>query len=147
MSDLPFEIRSARKEDLPQINQLYAELIETQSDISAMESALEAMKQDFCNTLLVACVDNQVVGTIQCSATHSTAFNCRPFMIVEYFIVKESFRNHGIGRALLNRVEAIAQSHDCVSLLLVSAAKRTKAHKLYVQQGYDNTVKGFRKYL
>ncbi|MDO5580462.1 MAG: GNAT family N-acetyltransferase [Planctomycetia bacterium] len=142
-----FTIRLARREDLPQINDLYEDLIETRSDLAEMEKNLEKIQNDYCNRLLVACRENEVVGTVQCSASRSVAFHCRPFMIVEYFIVKSTFRQHGVGRALLEKAEEIAREYNCSDLLLVSAAKRTIAHELYAKVGYDTTVKGFRKYL
>ena len=142
-----FVIRTAEEKDLPQINDLYDELIHVQSDLNDMKQALKEMQNAFCNYLLVASSGEEVVGTVQCVANPSVAFGCRPFMTVEFFIVKESFRRHGAGRALMNAVEEIARQHNCNALLLISAASRTIAHQLYAQVGYDTTVKGFRKYL
>lgn len=50
--------------------------------------------------------------------------------------VEQSLQGYGLGRMLLNAVEAWAQECNCVSVRLISGFNRVKAHEFYLHCGY-----------
>jgi len=62
-------------------------------------------------------------------------------------VVDESHRGEGIGRALVEAMEAEARARRCVLLFLTTAAGREDAHAFYGRVGLDETGKRFTKLL
>ncbi len=50
--------------------------------------------------------------------------------------VDQSLQGYGLGRMLLNAVEAWAQECGCVAVRLISGFNRIKAHEFYLHCGY-----------
>jgi ribosomal protein S18 acetylase RimI-like enzyme len=59
-------------------------------------------------------------------------------------VVDESARRLGVGRKLMNAVEAWARLMDCVVLGLRSNSKRVEAHKFYQDIGYEKVKEQYR---
>jgi ribosomal protein S18 acetylase RimI-like enzyme len=55
---------------------------------------------------------------------------------VDELVVDSQYRNKGIGKLLLNKIEAIARQHKCVKIELDSAFHRTAAHEFYERLGF-----------
>ncbi len=62
-------------------------------------------------------------------------------------VVNADARRLGVGRELMNRLEALARECGCTKLELTSAAHREAAHALYLSLGYDEGLRHFVKYL
>ena len=52
-------------------------------------------------------------------------------------VVDEACRGAGAGAQLLAAAEGFAQAHGCAQLELSSSATRTRAHRFYEQNGYQ----------
>jgi GNAT superfamily N-acetyltransferase len=53
-------------------------------------------------------------------------------------VVDEEYRNRGVGRLLMERVEQWAREKECETVQLRSNVVRKNAHAFYERIGYDN---------
>ena len=139
------EIRKLENKDIEQLCALYDELLETNGNVEIMRDRFLSIDNDPNNNVIVACIGDEVVGTLQYTLIPSLAFDGAPHVAVEYFIVKKEHRKKGIGRKLFEKVMSEASSHNVSSVFLVSGIKRVEAHKAYISYGLDDEVVGFRK--
>lgn len=138
------KVREAEPKDFASINVLYYQLLgQYVADVSLAEK-LSDFKRDNLNYVWVASIEDRIVGTLQCTICQSIAYNGRPHMILEYFIVDKLYRCNGIGTLLLKQAESIAQKFNVKSIVLVSSGKLKSAHRFYRKMGFDSSVKGFR---
>ena len=84
----------------------------------------------------LAYVDDQPVGLAVCFFVFST-FAGRGLLNVHDLIVDPDYRRHGIGTALLRRVEAEARRNDCCKLTLEVRADNPGAKSLYRRHGFS----------
>jgi GNAT superfamily N-acetyltransferase len=97
-------------------------------------------------SLLVAEVDDWVVGTIDLLIVPNLSHGGRPWAIVENLVVDEAARGTGVGRALVAYVVHRAKERGCYMLQLLSLAHREDAHTFYRRLGFENVAAGFRSY-
>jgi GNAT superfamily N-acetyltransferase len=63
------------------------------------------------------------------------------------FVVRDEMRGRGIGRSLLDRVEAAARDAGCDRLHVTSGDERSGAHAAYRRLGFTDTGRRFAKRL
>jgi GNAT superfamily N-acetyltransferase len=63
------------------------------------------------------------------------------------FVVRGDARGRGVGRALMDAVEAAARAAGAVHLHVTSAHRRTDAHAAYLALGFEDTGRRFGKAL
>ena len=66
---------------------------------------------------------------------------CGKFIEVDNFVVDESHRSRGIGKRLLNWVDAKAKSEGCQMVRLDTYVTLDKAHRFYFANGFK--IEGF----
>ncbi|MDA8746099.1 GNAT family N-acetyltransferase, partial [Rubripirellula amarantea] len=91
--------------------------------------------------VLLASVDEQIVGTATCFLGFST-FQARPLLNVHDLAVIPEYRGQGIGRALLACAEASALKRGCCKLTLEVQDDNPKARGLYISFGFREFVVG-----
>ena len=96
--------------------------------------------------VVVAELDDEVVGLAHLHAS-PTIEHERPAAKVGALVVAESHRGEGIGRALVEAMEAEARARRCALLFLTTAARREDAHAFYGRVGLEETGKRFTKTL
>lgn len=132
--------------DLPALHALYEELTGERQDFEIMRTAYAAIASDDDYVLYAARVDGAMVGGVMAIVCRKLTRDCRPFLVMENFVVAASQRRRGIGKALLERVERLAVERGCESIMFVSSARRPAAHAFYAAMGYEpEGVRGFRK--
>lgn len=139
-------IESLKPEDMPELIELYKELIPPHMQFNAsLERCLatyENMQKENCNFLAVAKENGEIIGSAlgvccQCLVN--------PFLVIEDVIVRKDQRGKGIGRLLMNALDQFAKEKGCAYSFLVSSDFREGAHKFYESMGYTDGVVGFRK--
>ena len=138
-------IREIEKKDLEGLCRLYEELLEEPHDIASMEKGFAAVDNDPNNHVIVACIGDEVAGTMQYTVIPSLACDNRPHVAVEYVIVGSEHRRKGIARKMFRYAFDDMESTGPVCILLVSGAGRKEAHILYKEIGFDDDVLGFRR--
>jgi ribosomal protein S18 acetylase RimI-like enzyme len=96
--------------------------------------------------VVVAVVADEVVGLAQLHAS-PTIEHERPAAKISALVVDESHRGEGIGRALVEEMEAEARARRCVVLFLTTAARREDAQAFYRRVGLEETGTRFTKTL
>ncbi|MBO5072027.1 MAG: GNAT family N-acetyltransferase [Eubacterium sp.] len=136
-------IEKLNPDDLPQLQQLYKELLPEGCPLATLKKNFAAVseKPEYC--LAAAKREGTLVGTaagIICTVPDGA------FMVVENVVVRKDCQGSGIGRKLLEHLDRFAIENGCIYSLLVSSGFRKEAHKFYENAGYTDDVRGFRKY-
>ena len=130
-------VRPAKQQDLPELVELYQQLI----------GEKEELQEDAKATVLVAedTALHKVVATAMCIFCPSLIMGGRPFLVIEDVVVSQQCRGQGIGTILFEEIDRLAQREGCSYSMLVSSDFRKEAHQFYGKAGFQDPVKGFRK--
>lgn len=142
-------IRHAVPADAVALARLYGALMSSPTDPRRLRETLSRVEHDSRHHVLV--VEDEatgdVLGTVYGAIVDDVVGEGRPFMVVDNLIVAAEARGSGLGRALMETAERLAREAHCTLIMLVSAEERAAAHHLYQRLGYDQPVRGFKKYL
>ena len=140
-------VRKVEKADLPQLAVLYEQLMDAPTDLPLLEENFSALQSEGRSVVLGAFEEEKLIGTVYVIICRDLVETCRPFAVIENVVVDEALRGRGAGRLLMQAAEDAAKDFGCTYMMLVSGEKRKAAHKLYESMGFDEPVRGFRKYL
>ncbi len=76
-----------------------------------------------------------------CGIWTMTRFWCGKFIEIDNLVVDKHQRNSGIGKLLLDEVEAVAKREKCQMLLAASYTHNTASHRFYFREKY--IIRGF----
>jgi GNAT superfamily N-acetyltransferase len=141
--DVDFRIRPASTHDLPALVRLLGVLFSLEADFSADEDrqrwGLALMLADpRSRVVLVAVREATVVGMVTGQLVISTAEG-GPSALVEDMVVDEAARGRGVGRALLEALEAWAAEHGATRLQLLADRENAPALEFYRRSGWRPT--------
>ncbi len=129
-------VRRARQKDYVALMALYTDFVG--KDYSKLNSdsflAVLAGKNNF---VFVAEDNSKLIGLITASKRRVVRY-LQPIMQVDELYVDLGFRKHGVGRALIQRVEELARQQDCHRIYIESRYKHESGHKFYNDNGYEN---------
>jgi GNAT superfamily N-acetyltransferase len=137
-------IRDARADDAPAIASLLGRL-GYETEAAAVAPRLERLLI-VGDRVVVAVQDEDVVGLAHLHAS-PTLEHERPVAKIGALVVEETHRGEGIGRALVEAMEAEARARRCALLFLTAAARREDAHAFYRRVGLEETGTRFTKTL
>ena len=143
--------RDATAADLPAIVALLAEdtLGETLEDPAlpldpGYEAAFAAIQSDPGQRLLVAVLDDHVIGTMQLSTIPGIAFKGAWRGQIEAVRIASDLRGRGLGEQLIEYgVEQFRQG-GCKFVQLTSDKSRTSAHRFYERLDWTRSHDGFK---
>lgn len=135
-------IENIKKEDLPQLLELYKTLVPFEANIDKSEKIYEEIIKNEKYHLIGAKENGEVLGSMLAVVCNSITAT---FLVIEDVIVKEHIRGKGIGRKLMERIDEIAVENKCEYAILISSSFRKGAHKFYEAMGFNDSVVGFRK--
>lgn len=142
------EIKPISVIDLPDLILLQKELLDEEGDLDRMRELLPAIQSDGNYYLLGVRSEGRLVASLAGIVCHDLFGKCIPFMVVENVIVSINARHQGVGTALMQEIERIARARGCRYLMLVSSARRSRAHDFYHRLGFDSDdYRGFKKIL
>jgi ribosomal protein S18 acetylase RimI-like enzyme len=144
-------IRPATIDDVPAVVQMLSddflgEQRERPED-PLPESYFEAFREienDPNNELVVAILDEMIVGTFQLTYTPSLSFQGSTRCTVESVRVDAKLRGQGIGREMMLWAMERAKEKGCVSMQLTTHSERKDAHRFYEQLGFKTTHLGMK---
>ncbi|GAK38319.1 GNAT family N-acetyltransferase [Paenibacillus urinalis] len=141
-------IEQIEMKHLPQLAELYEELIGVSTNLAKMEETYQTLLEDKSYYVLGAFYENELAGSLMGILCKDLIGECEPFMVIENVVVSSKIRRQGIGRKLMNEIEMIARQQNCSYIILVSGGQRVEAHRMYESMGYrEEHVEGFRKFL
>lgn len=126
-------IRPLREEDAWAATEL-CEQLGYPTDLSVLLGRIRQIAADPHRAVLVACVDNAVVGWIDLSIEYH--LQSEPAALIGGLVVAETARNKGIGRQLCQAAEAWARECGMTRIRVRSNAVRERAHAFYLRDGY-----------
>jgi len=126
------EVRESSSDVLDALNQLLPQLSSNASVLT--KDDLDIIVQSSSTTLLVAKVDNEIVGslTLVCFAIPT---GVRAW--IEDVVVDQAFQGRGVGESLTTRAVAIARECGAQSVDLTSRPSRDAANRLYQRLGFS----------
>src|SRR5512133_3521232 len=96
--------------------------------------------------VVVAELDGAVVGLAHLQVTPAIERD-RPAAKLGALVVDEAHRGRGIGRALMEAIEAEARRRGCELLFLTTAERRDDAHAFYERVGLEHTGRRYSRTL
>lgn len=127
-------IRRAKEEDAHRLFEINDKAFGYYYPEEKTKQRLEEILKSQNNCILVACEKEQVIGYI-----HGVDYECiyaDSLKNIMALAVDEAYRGLGIGRKLLEGIEAWAKETGCEGIRLVSGFNREKAHEFYLHCGY-----------
>ncbi|CUW86402.1 GNAT family N-acetyltransferase [Rhizobium pusense] len=144
-------IRTAREDDLPALAAIFAadEIgghgdtadESAQPDYLAAFRAIEASPSE---TLYVAELDGEVVGTFQTAILTKLVGRGARSMVIEAVQTRADMRGRGIGAMMINYCLDEARRQGLKAAQLTSNMARLDAHRFYERLGFEKRHLGFR---
>ena len=141
-------IRSVQVKDAGQIRDLCHQALEYDSTLEKVAAQIDKFNQPDSGHFCFVYEDDQtgnILGYVEAEAYESIYSD--PGLNVLGLAVFPSAQGCGIGRQLMERIEALAQTHNYAFIRLSSASHRKEAHAFYERIGYEGnrTQKRFLK--
>lgn len=144
-------IRTAREDDLPALAAIFAadeigghgDTAEesAQPDYLAAFRAIEASPSE---TLYVAELEGEVVGTFQTAILTKLVGRGAKSMVIEAVQTRADMRGRGIGAVMINHCLEEARRQSLNAAQLTSNMARLDAHRFYERLGFEKRHLGFR---
>ena len=139
-------IRRAQASDAEAISKLYSEL-NTLSPASVLPERIATIGESDNTFLLVCDDDGEIIATALVCLCQDVMFQHQPFAVVENVIVSAEYQREGIGKSMMDYIEALCLQHDCSKIMLQTSNENRSARDFYTVMGYDPDAKiGFIKY-
>ncbi len=130
--------RNASRNDLPKLRSLYQQsLPKVETNKDSMEKMLTAMETHPDNRIIVGVMDDQVVATCQVILYDNPARTPKRKAVISSVVVDESFRNVGIGTAMMEWIVAILSDEECSHIGVASRFPRKVAHHMYKKLNFE----------
>jgi N-acetylglutamate synthase-like GNAT family acetyltransferase len=139
-------IRRATKDDAEAIANLYREL-NTLSPIAVSPERIDTVANSN-NTYLLVCDDaGEIIATALICLCQDVMFDNQPFALVENVVVSAGHKRAGIGKSMMDYIEAFCLEQDCSKIMLQTSSGNRNARDFYTAMGYNPDAKiGFIKY-
>ncbi len=147
----PLTFREAVAADLPAIVRLLADdpLGAQRERVAeplpaAYSAAFRAIDADPNHELVVAVLDDRIVGVMQLSFLPYLSHQGRWRALIESVRVAADARSHGIGTAMFRRAIERAKERDCLIVQLTTDKSRADALRFYQRLGFEATHHGLK---
>ncbi|MEU1315265.1 GNAT family N-acetyltransferase [Streptomyces tibetensis] len=147
MGDL--EIRAAAAADVPAIVAMLADdplgaQRESPDDLTPYLAALERLRSDPNQHLVVAVREDRVVGTLQLTIIPGLSRRGATRSIVEGVRIHADERGSGLGTQLIEWAIEESRNEGCQLVQLTSDKTRADAHRFYERLGFTASHTGFK---
>jgi ribosomal protein S18 acetylase RimI-like enzyme len=144
-------IRNATRADLPALVQMLADdfLGDTREVVSdplpqSYVDAFEEIDRDPNNEIVVGCIGDDVVATLQLTYTPSLSFQGSWRATVESVRTASTLRGQGIGGLMMQNAIERAQRRGCAMIQLSTNKQRADAKRFYERLGFKATHEGMK---
>lgn len=132
---MDFNIRPVEKQDAPGVKKLAEELGYPSSEEKISE-ILDTVIQHNDHRMVVVEKENDLVGYIH--LVSSLRVGPDPFIEIAALSVREDYRKMGIGKALIEQSQEMADEKGIEIVRIRSNIIRQEAHKFFKQRGFQN---------
>ncbi|GMQ91440.1 MAG: GNAT family N-acetyltransferase [Gammaproteobacteria bacterium] len=140
MTDSDIKIRPLRDSDIEAVMRLHRELgwnPAFMADGSTLRQRLQSLIIEESALLLVAEIDDHVIGYVHGEVIIYLLFAGREMMITEVF-VRERARGKGVGKALVTAIENEAVKEKCFRISVLNSRERESYKRsFYPNMGYS----------
>ncbi len=143
--------RKVKEKDLPEVLEMIAndQLGKTREkfELPLPDSYLKAFEviiRDPNQELMVAELNEEIVGTFQLSYLQYLTYQGGMRVLVEAVRVKDTHRGKGIGHEIFSYIIESSKSHGAHMVQLTSDKKRTDARRFYESFGFEPSHEGFK---
>ena len=140
------EIRKIVLNDLDEIFNLLNQLYDNKLNYEKFKEIYKMKLNDKNSYYIVAIENNKIIGVLTLEL-QIKLHRAKKQSFIEDLIVDESYRNRGIGKALLQNAVNYAKNNDCEVIELTSYINNEKAHKFYQNNGFIKHSYKFKQYL
>lgn len=144
-------IRHAQLSDVPGIVAVLADDTVGGHGHSTESDALSGYREAFArimaspnDTLYVAELGGEIVGTFQTTLITVMSRHAAPDMMLESVHVRAALRGRGIGEAMVNHAITEARRRGVRQVQLTSNMARVDAHRFYERLGFTKSHAGFK---
>jgi len=140
---LRFNIRMVNKNDLPELQELYLNLYDTEIAPITTESMRlwENILNDPDYHILIGEVTGEIVSSVTLVIIKNLTRQMRPYALIENIVTAPAYRKKGYGRLLLNKAIEMAKEHNCYRVMFISDSKNESNTNFYLNSGFTNTDK------
>lgn len=117
---------------------------ESPDDLSPYLDALERLRRDPNQHLVVAVRDGRIVGTLQLTVIPGLSRRGATRSVIEAVRIHADERGSGLGTELIEWAVAESRRQDCRLVQLTSDVSRTDAHRFYERLGFEASHVGFK---
>ncbi|CAL9482008.1 N-acetyltransferase family protein [Streptomyces sp. enrichment culture] len=147
MGDL--EIRPATTDDVPAIVAMLADdplgaQRESPDDLTPYLTAMERLRADPNQHLVVAVRDERVVGTLQLTIIPGLSRRGTTRSVIEGVRIHADERGGGLGSLMMEWAIDTSRREGCHLVQLTSDNTRTDAHRFYARLGFTASHLGFK---
>lgn len=142
MDDLPHIIRIAAQDSLSSSHDEYSEPLDPR-----YVRAFRTIDGDPDNTLLVICLDGEVVGSLQLTFTPYLSYHGSWRATLENVRVAGEYRDRGLGTRLVGYAVELAREKGCAVVQLTSNKIRKDAHRFYERLCFEKSHEGMKLHL
>ena len=128
-------IREAELTDAVSINSLSSNELGYSFDINKTIATLRLLLLNKENCILVACIENEVVGYIH--ANFYVSLYGDKMSNIMGIAVNNKHQRKGIGNSLLSSIESWSKENNLSGVRLLSGETRLNAHQFYQHCGYE----------
>ena len=139
-------VRNAVSKDYKELMALYDAFMEVDRYASLSKDSFQKVIASKRNFVLIAEDKARLAGFITASARIVVRYP-QPIMQVDELYVDPDFREHGLGKKLIQAIEDIAYENNWHRIYIESGYKYTIAHKFYEKNGYEKQGYYFKKVL
>ena len=140
------DIRTITLSDLDKIYELLNKLYENKLKYKQFEEIYKLKLNDENSYYIVAIEDNKIIGVLT-SEIQVKLHRAKKQSFIEDLIVDETYRNKGVGKALLQNAVNYAKNTDCEVVELTSYINNENAHRFYENNGFIKHSYKFKQYL
>ena len=133
-------IRKTKFEDLEKIAFIYEQAFGDKTLLPKMKRKFKQLENNKDYIFISAIYKNTCVGFCQLVINQDITETTVPFSTLWSFIVEENYKNHGIGKQLLQFAEQESSKRKCAFMKLTTTASRKACVALCKKQGYIESL-------
>ena len=114
---------------------------------ASYQRAFEAIESDPNNVLIVACLDDEVIGVLQITLIPYLTYQGGWRALIEGVRIHRDYRSIGLGRQMMAWAIDYAQSNGCHMVQLTTDKSRSQAKAFYETLGFTASHEGMKRHL
>lgn len=149
--NMKITLRDARREDVPAIVAMLADdalgatrEVTTEPLPVSYYKAFDALDRDPNNRLLIAEINDEVVGTLQITFIHGLSRQGAKRALIEAVRVASLHRGKGFGEQIVREAVEMARREGCAMVQLTTDKSRKDAHRFYERLGFVASHEGMK---